>query len=295
MSEEIMTRESKESGKGKGIGRSIISELREWAVTLAIFLPIYLLFTTFAFELRSIPSESMVPSLQVGDRVAVNKFAYGYSRYSVPFGLGRVLPLGEGRIMGKLPERGDVVVFMHPHYPRVMIKRTIGLPGDRVQMISERLYINGEAVSMEYNGRRVYRTHGAPGKPSATVAARTFTETLPGGNVHRIEHTSKGNSSDDTYEFIVPEGHILFMGDNRDDSLDGRALSGHCPDVDGVIATTGCNPLDKLPPVQLVQASIGFVPLDHLIGRAETVFFTLNFCRTEEGNECPPGRVWKPL
>lgn len=261
-------------------------ELREWGVTLAIFIPLYLIFTTFFYELRSIPSESMVPNLQVGDRVAVNKFAYGYSRHSVPFGLGKLLPLGDGRLMGRYPERGDVVVFMHPHFNRVMIKRAVGLPGDRIQMRGEKLYINGEALPLEYEGTRTYVPHG----DRSAVTARVFAETLPGGESHPVEHTQKGTPADDTPVFIVPDGHIFFMGDNRDDSLDARALTGHCPVVDGVIDRAGCTPL-----VALDKASIGFVPLDNLIGRADTVFFTLNFCRSTPGNQCPPGRVWRSL
>ena len=97
----------------------------------------FYIFSFLIYEQRVIPSESMVPNLQVGDRVAVNKFAYGYSRYSLPWGAWRLLPEGDGRVFGGKPERGDVAVFMHPHTDRVMIKRIIGLPGDQVQMIDE--------------------------------------------------------------------------------------------------------------------------------------------------------------
>ena len=105
-----------------------------FAIAIAIFVPFWLLFSTFFYELRSIPSESMVPALQVGDRVAVAKFAYGYNRNSIPFGLG-LMVIGddpknsEERIMGSNPHRGDVIVFQHPHSDRVMIKRLVGLPG----------------------------------------------------------------------------------------------------------------------------------------------------------------------
>ncbi|MCU0730116.1 MAG: signal peptidase I, partial [Hyphomonas sp.] len=108
-------------------------ELKEWGATLAIVAPAFLLFTGLLYEQRVIPSESMVPTLEVGDRVAVAKFAYGYGRYSLPLSLGRYLPLGEGRFFPSTPERGDVVVFEHTHSDRVMIKRVIGIPGDTVQ------------------------------------------------------------------------------------------------------------------------------------------------------------------
>ena len=107
-------------------------------MTIAIFVPFWLLFSTFFYELRSIPSESMVPALQVGDRVAVAKFAYGYNRNSIPFGLG-LFVIGddpkdnpERALAGLDAERGDVIVFQHPHSGQVMIKRLIGLPGDTV-------------------------------------------------------------------------------------------------------------------------------------------------------------------
>ena len=110
----------------------LVKELREWGITLSIFIPIFLIFSGLFYELRVIPSESMVPNLQVGDRVTVNKFAYGYSRNSLPFSLGRYVPLPDGRQFAGQPKRGDVAVFEHTHTPRVMIKRIIGLPGDTV-------------------------------------------------------------------------------------------------------------------------------------------------------------------
>lgn len=277
--------------------QKVLQELREWGATLAIFIPVFLVFTTFAFELRSIPSESMLPGLQVHDRVAVNKFAYGYSRHSVAMELGRFLPLGPGRVFGKTPERGDVVVFMHPHFNRVMIKRAIGLPGDTVQMRGERLFINGQEVPTEYLGTRTYVEHAARGRQAFTYVARVYEETLPNGVKVRVEHIEKDADVDTTPVFHVPEGHVLFMGDNRDRSLDGRNTrardSGHCPVVDGAVREAGCPLPAGMDPE---RASIGFVPLENLIGRAETVFFTLNFCRDRAGHECPPGgRVWRGL
>ena len=120
-----------------GLWAKVKQELREWGATLAIVAPAFLLFTGLLYEQRVIPSESMVPSLEVGDRVAVSKFAFGYGRYSLPLSIGRYLPLGSGRFFPGTPERGDVVVFEHTHSERVMIKRVVGLPGDTVQMINE--------------------------------------------------------------------------------------------------------------------------------------------------------------
>ncbi|MEE9380583.1 MAG: signal peptidase I [Hyphomonadaceae bacterium] len=267
------------------LGQKAKKEAREWGATLAIFIPLFYLFSFLLFEQRVIPSESMVPNLQVGDRVVVNKFAYGYGRFSVPWGVARVLPLGEGRMFARDPKRGDVAVFMHPHWKRVMIKRLIGLPGDRVQMIGERLYLNGEPVDTEFVGRRRY----VPNKDTRVASAAEYTETIDGKSflTHQL---AKGQPLDTTPEFIVPEGHVFFMGDNRDNSKDARDTTGHCPQVDGIIDRAGC---ELTVPADF--ASIGFVPMDHLIGRAETVLFTTHRCKQSESTDCPPKRVWRDL
>src|ERR1700754_3542315 len=128
-----------------------IHEVKETAITIAIFVPFWLLFSTFVYELRSIPSESMVPALQVGDRVAVAKFTYGYNINSIPFSVGTMIfgnnpkKPDEG-FWVRTPKHGDVIVFQHPHNPRVMIKRVIGLPGDTVQVAQGRLYLNGQMI-----------------------------------------------------------------------------------------------------------------------------------------------------
>lgn len=260
-------------------------EVKELAVTIAIFVPIWFTVMLVAYELRSIPSESMVPTLQVGDRVAVSKFAYGYSKHSVPFGVGNFLPLGEGRLFAHQPKRGDVVVFKHPHLNRTMIKRLIGLPGDKIQVINNRIYLNDDLLPQEPQRRVEYREH----RDGRLTIADELKETLPNGKSYLVHDIlSKGNRT--SAIFMVPEGHYFFVGDNRDNSADARELSGHCPPVNNVIAKAGCTPL--LMPGQ--EPTIGFVPFDNLIGRADTVFFTLNFCSRYESG-CPKGRVWKSL
>src|SRR5215813_5431910 len=118
-------------------------DVLEWAKTIAAAFGVYIVFTTVAFANYSIPSESMVPHLEVGDRVVVSKFAYGYSRFSLPFDLGRFLPHSAHRLFESYPRRGDVVVFVHPISGETLIKRAIGLPGDTIEMRDGFLWING--------------------------------------------------------------------------------------------------------------------------------------------------------
>ena len=264
--------------------QKVMRELKEWAATLAIVAPAFLLFTGLLYEQRVIPSESMVPTLEVGDRVAVAKFAYGYGRYSLPLSLGRYLPLGHGRFFPSLPERGDVVVFEHTHSDRVMIKRVIGLPGDTVQMLNETLVINGEPVKSEYLRAVRY----VPDKEVVIDQAEEWTETI--GDKSWVTHRGlRGRPVSDSLLFIVPEGHLFMVGDNRNNSYDSRELSGHCPPINGVVDRAGC-PLRGDPD----DASVGFVPLDHLIGRADTILLTFHRCKLQDDAPCRK-RVWHPL
>ena len=147
-----------EGGEPKpGLKSKLFHEFRETVMTIAIFVPFWLIFSTFVYELRSIPSESMVPALQVGDRVAVAKFAYGYNRNSIPFGLG-ALVIGddpakpEENIFGSKPKRGDVIVFRYPvDESEDFIKRVIGLPGDTVR-------VEGNKVSIKRAGAADFET-----------------------------------------------------------------------------------------------------------------------------------------
>lgn len=197
----------------KSFGQWIMHEAVETMLTIAVFVPFWLLFSTFVYELRSIPSESMVPALQVGDRVAVAKFAYGYNINSIPFSVGTMVfgndqtKPDEG-IWVRPPTRGDVVVFQHPHNPRVMIKRVIGLPGDSVQVKAGQLYLNGEEVTRTLVRQTTYIPDGNNGIQTATE----YREQLPGEkNPHLIHEFTDTGDLDQTPIFKVPAGHVFMM------------------------------------------------------------------------------------
>jgi len=190
---------------------------------------------TFAYQPFNIPSGSMIPTLLIGDYLFVSKFSYGYSRYSFPLGIG----FFNGRILGSAPERGDVAVFRHPPTNREdFIKRVVGMPGDRIQMISGRLHINGEAVA-----RRRIEDHLSRDALGQVRRVPQYEETLPNGRTYVIrEGFGDRGPADNTREFVVPPGNYFAMGNNRDDSNDSRGW--------------------------------GFVPADNLIGRAEILFYS---------------------
>jgi signal peptidase I len=214
------------------------SPLREWlwndtVQTVVYALAIALVVRIVAFEPFNIPSGSMKPTLLEGDYLFVSKYSYGYSRYSFPFGF----PPFDGRIWEGEPERGDVAVFRKPPEDEVdYIKRIVGLPGDRIQVVEGILHINGQAVRRE-------RIEDFVDEYGRRIAQ--FEETLPNGRTHRILET-RGDSGrlDNTEVFVVPEAHYFAMGDNRDNSSDSR--------------TSG----------------VSFVPAENLIGRAEILFFS---------------------
>ncbi len=192
---------------------------------------------TVAYEPFNIPSGSMEPTLLVGDYLFVSKFSYGYSRYSLPYGL----PLFPGRIFFTPPERGDVAVFKLPTDNKTdYIKRIIGLPGDRIQMINGILHINGQPVK-----RRRVEDYVTTTPWGGVRRLARFIETLPNGREHYILERSDHGELDNTGVYVVPPGHYFAMGDNRDNSQDSRVLS-----------------------------KVGYIPEENLVGRAEFLFFS---------------------
>ena len=202
---------------------------------------------TLFFQPFSIPSGSMRPTLLEGDYLFVSKWSYGYSRYSLPFGPD----VFDGRIWAGTPERGDVAVFKYPPDPRVdYIKRVIGLPGDRIQMINGELHINGEAVK-----REKLEPISDADVTETDRPVDVWQETLPNGVTYRTLDLTASGIGDNTREFVVPEGHYFMMGDNRDNSIDSRF-------------------------------TVGFVPLENFIGRANIIFFSVS-------DGASPLEVWR--
>src|ERR1700722_6934580 len=199
---------------------------------------------TVGYEPFNIPSGSMIPTLLVGDYLFVSKFSYGYSRYSLPFGL----PLFPGRILEfHKPERGDVTVFKLPTDTSTdYIKRIVGLPGDKIQMIHGNLFINGQMVPRRQVDDCVYQEGGS------VVLMHQYIESLPRGPdepplEHRIIKVGDDGPLDNTPVYEVPAGDYFGMGDNRDNSQDSRVIS-----------------------------AVGFIPAENLVGPAQFLFFSTN-------------------
>jgi signal peptidase I len=218
-----------------------------WAAVIAVVV------RTFAFEPFSIPSGSMIPTLLIGDYLFVSKTAYGYSRYSFPWGM---MPFS-GRIWSDDPARGDVIVFRPPGEPQSdFIKRLIGLPGDRIQVLGGLLHINGVPVQRQRIEDFINLDNG--------ISSPQYLETLPGGVSHLIiEQDGDDGIYDNTPVYVVPAGHYFMMGDNRDSSSDSRVPGAGAPfGLDAEISD----------PAQL--GNVGFVPAANLIGPAKTLFWS---------------------
>ena len=216
---------------------SLISNLK--SIFLAVL--IALIIRSFFAEPFNIPSGSMKPNLLVGDFIFVSKWSYGFSKHSLPFSI----PLIPGKIFSKLPERGEVVVFKTPEDNRTdYIKRVIGLPGDRIQIIDGKIIINDNLIL-----RKKLKDFIDTDKNSSIKRIRKYKEYFFNKEIEVLDIMDQG-IVDNTNLYIVPEGHFFVMGDNRDNSQDSRFTN-----------------------------IVGYIPIENLIGKAQFIFFSLENSR----------------
>ena len=249
--------EKKEGAPEKG-GSALWREIKGllW-VLLAV-----LLFHSFVAKPFYIPSESMMPALLKGDRLVVTKYPYGWSWVSPSF---HIFPHWDGRLLGKMPERGDIVIVTPPGQSDDYIKRVIGLPGDTIEVRDGRLVINGTPITserrppamvsvdanvpcgIEFSGFQVQQADG-----KLYCRLPIVRETLPNGVTY--DTIDLGEGAGDNYGPItVPADHLFLMGDNRDRSADSRFSLG--PPENGLG---------------------GPVPWENIGGRAEFITFSLD-------------------
>jgi len=217
------------------------SRLRRWTksvLDLAFVVLVVLAAKAAIAEPFYVPSGSMEPTLLIGDELLATKYPYGYSTASLPAIFS--LP-SSSRILGALPQRGDVVVFRWPgDRSQVWVKRVIGLPGDRIAMRNGHVVINGEVAVWQPDG--LGRMENESGSHTPT---QRLIETLPGGRTHLIFKMVAREPLDNMPEETVPPGHLFVMGDNRDNSADSR--------------------------VPVSAGGVGLLPATDLVGRVDAV------------------------
>jgi signal peptidase I len=241
--------------------KGVFQDYAEFLLKLGVFV---FVLRSFIFAPFSIPSESMLPRLYVGDYLIVTKWNYGYSKHSLPWSV----PLIPGRIFASVPKAGDVVVFKAPPANDTdLIKRVIGVPGDTVQMKNGVLWLNNKPVpkvriadfvqTVTPNTVCLPKSEppgAVPSPPSQETASdgtlrcryARFRETLPNGKSYEVLDFGT-TFPDNTQPYTVPANHVFMLGDDRDNSGDSRFEAG----------------------------GFGFVPIENLVGKAQfTVFST---------------------
>ncbi len=215
------------------------------SIFLAIF--IALLIRSFLFEPFNIPSGSMKPNLLVGDFIFVSKYSYGYSKHSLPFSI----PIIPNKIFSEEPKRGDVVVFKTPENNRTdYIKRVIGLPGDKIRVLDGQIIINNNKILRQKMDDFIDND-----KDVNVKRVRKYKEYFFEKEIEVLDLVDSG-MVDNTIEYKVPNNHFFVMGDNRDNSQDSRFIN-----------------------------TVGFIPFENLVGKAQFIFFSLENSRFFE--------IWK--
>ena len=224
--------------------------------TLFYALIIALIIRSLFLQPFYIPSSSMEPSLLVGDRLFVTKYSYGYSKHSFPFSPN----ITNKRFFSKPPKKGDLVVFKTPADNRTdYIKRLIGLPGDTIQFINWDIFLNNKKII-----RKKIKDDFRIRCGNINLKVNSYEETLPNGVKYKAVYSKVGTliNSD---KYIVPKDHFFVMGDNRDNSQDSRYIK-----------------------------SVGFIPFDNLVGRAELIFFSWNWRKIGQTN-CKTSVEWERI
>ena len=216
--------------------KKLFNSIFENIQTILYALIIAVIIRSLFFQPFYIPSSSMEPTLLIGDRIFVSKYTYGYSKHSFPFSP----PLFEKRLFKKKPNYGDLVVFKTPTDNRTdFIKRLIGMPGDTIQFINGKIFLNNNEIQRKKNNNK-YKIRCGTQRPEVNA----YEETLPNGKKYIAVYKKYGTFMDSD-EFKVPENYYFFLGDNRDCSSDSRFLNG-----------------------------VGYVSSENLVGNAKIIFFS---------------------
>lgn len=220
---------------------TLFSKLRHFVFLVGLAILVGFVIRSFLFQPFYVPTPSMAPNLVRGDYIIASKYRYGYGRFSTP---PFELPIKNKPIFAKQPKRGDIVVFRLEGDRQYYIKRLVGLPGDKIQLKDGQVFINSSPAKLQILSETAHAHENGQ-----FIKARRYLEVFPeGDNAHIVFDSITGAQADTTGEYIVPDGHYFFLGDNRDQSLDSR--------------------------FERVAGGIGYVPQRNLVGKAEFILIS---------------------